>query len=301
MNIFAYIKQVTPPIIYDFFAKVYNRHRKLHQSPLPKLKEKTEKMILIGNGPSLNKSIELYKEEILKYDRLVVNFFALSEQYEVLQPNFYLFVDPAFFAIPESHKDSIGRLIDAIVNKTTWKMLICAPEGTENSPLVHAIQSNKNIKFVFFFNGDQKVGILTKYEAWDGNLIAPPQQNSLNVGVYLALYWGYDETYLVGVDMSSLEDIRIDQETNELFSVDTHFYSNKEVYSDKKLSDVKRGRILSEWTLHEYIYALGRMFEGFYELSEYAKYKGLKVYNSSEYSLINCFERKKLNGNEENS
>ena len=40
--------------------------------------QRTEKMILIGNGPSLSKTIELYKDEIIRYDRLAVNFFALS-------------------------------------------------------------------------------------------------------------------------------------------------------------------------------------------------------------------------------
>ena len=94
--------------------------------------------------------------------------------------------------------------------------------------------------------------------------------------------------------MSSLEDIRVDQTTNELFSIDTHFYNNKQVYSDKKLFDAKRGRIRSDWKLHEYIYAFGKMFENFYDLSLYAQYKGLKVYNASEYSWVNSFERKKI-------
>ncbi len=288
------IRPYTPPVIMRYLEKIRNKRLEFPPSPLPCIKDKTDKMILIGNGPSLKESIELYKDEILRYDRLVVNFFALSDQYEVIRPNYYLFVDPAFFDIPDNQRDTISRLIDSIVNKTTWKMRLCAPFGVENTRLAKALTKNANIEFLYFFSGEREIGDTPLYEAWDRNLICPPNRNSLNVGLYLSLYWGYKETYLIGVDMSSLEDIRVDQQTNELFSIDTHFYNNKQVYSDKKLFDAKRGRIRSDWKLHEYIYAFGKMFENYYDLSKYAEYKGLKVYNASEYSWINCFERKKL-------
>ena len=144
------------------------------------------------------------------------------------------------------------------------------------------------------FSLDQQRNFFKTGKPGDKNYTCPTFQNVMNVAIYLSLFWGYPETYLIGVDMSSLEDIRVDQETNELFSIDRHFYNNKDIYSDKKLFDEKRGRIRSDWKLHEYIYAFGRMFECFYELKKYADYKGLKVYNASEYSWINVFERKKL-------
>lgn len=288
------IRPYTPPIIMQRLEKMRNRRLKFPPSPIPVFPDRADKMILIGNGPSLSKSVELYKDEILRYDRLAVNFFALSDLYEVLRPNYYLFVDPAFFEIPDNQRDTIHRLIDVIVTKTSWHLRLCAPLGVENTPLVNALKKNSNIEFVYYFGGERNIGELSIYEAWDRNLICPPNRNSLNVGLYLALYWGYTETFFIGLDMSSLEDIRIDQETNELFSIDTHFYNNKKVYSDKKLFDTNRGRIRSDWKLHEYIYAFGKMFENFYDLNMYAQYKGLKVYNASEYSWVNCFERRKL-------
>lgn len=288
------IRPYTPPIIMQRLERIRNKRLKFPPSPIPMFPDKADKMILIGNGPSLNKSVELYKDEVIRSDRLAVNFFALSELYEVLRPNYYLFVDPAFFDIPDNQHDTIQRLIDVLVRKTSWRMRLCAPLGVENTPLVNALKKNPNIEFVYYFGGERNIGELSIYEAWDRNLVCPPNRNSLNVGLYLALYWGYAETFFIGLDMSSLEDIRIDQTTNELFSIDTHFYNNKQVYSDKKLFDNNRGRIRSDWKLHEYIYTFGKMFENFYDLSLYAQYKGLKVYNASEYSWVNCFDRKKL-------
>lgn len=49
------------------------------------------------------------------------------------------------------------------------------------------------------------------------------------------------------------------------------------------------GRVRSDWKLQELIYAYARMFEYYADLKEYADCKGLKVYNASEYSWINCF------------
>ena len=251
-------------------------------------------MILIGNGPSLTKTVELYKDEITKNDRIAANFFASSDFYEQLQPNIYLFADPAFFNVPDNQRQSIATLFDSLIKKTTWPLDLIIPYAARNAQLLTALKENNNIHIIYYFTNEQDTGNMSKYEAWDKNYICPPYQNVMNVAIYLSLYWSYPETYLVGVDMSSLEDIRVDQETNELFSIDRHFYNNKEIYSDKKLFDEKQGRIRSDWKLHEYIYAFGRMFEYFYDLKQYADYKGLKVYNASEYSWINVFERRKL-------
>ena len=295
MRLKRIIKLFVPPII----PKIIHRIKKtpaitLEQSPLPQIEHQSDKMILIGNGPSLTKSVELYYDEIVKHDRIAANFLASSDYYEQLQPNIYLFADPAFFDVPDNQKNSIDALFEALVNKTSWPLTMIIPFEAKDAPILITLKRNNNIHIDYYSLKNQNIGDLSKYEAWDKNYIAPPSQNVMNVALYLSLFWGYKETYLIGVDMSSLEDIRVDQETNELFSIDRHFYSNKDIYSDKKLFDEKRGRIRSDWKLHEYIYAFGRMFEYFYDLKGYADYKGLKVYNASEYSWINVFERRKL-------
>ena len=289
------IKLLVPPIIPKMMLRMRKASKNtLTESPLPQIQHHSNKIILIGNGPSLTKTVELYKDEIIKNDRIAANFFASSDYYEQLRPNIYLFADPAFFEVPDNQKKSIATLFDALINKTSWPLNLIVPFAAKDAPLLATLKKNSNIRIDYYFISEQNVGAMPLYDAWDKNFICPPFQNVMNVAIYLSLFWGYQETYLVGVDMSSLEDIRVDQETNELFSIDRHFYNNKDVYSDKKLFDDKRGRIRSDWKLHEYIYAFGRMFECFYELKKYADYKGLKIYNASEYSWINVFERRKL-------
>lgn len=294
MNIRLVGKLLLPPVCLLIYRRLRYGKPKLQQSALPQIERHTGRMVIIGNGPSLNESVEKYKVQIVDSDRIAVNFFASSELYEVLKPNIYVFADPAFFNIPENQKSSIGALFKNLIEKTTWPMRMVVPISARNAVSLNSILANKYISLDFYYNGQQDVGNMTKFEAWDNNLIGPPAQNVLNVALYLSLYWGYEETYLIGADSSFLEDLRVDQETNELFSIDTHFYKRQQVYCDKKLIDAKRGRVMSDWTLHGLIYAYGKMFDGYYELKQYADYKGLKVYNASEYSWINVFERKKL-------
>lgn len=294
MTLKRLIKLFVPPIVFEIKGRL-QKSKTFEDSPLPQIEHHSEKMILIGNGPSLRKTVELYKDEILRNDRIAANFFAASDLYEQLQPNIYVFADPAFFDVPENQKRSIESLVDSIIDNTTWSMLMIVPSAAKGVELLNRVERNSNISVNYYYSENQDVGSMSKFEAWDKNLIGPPSQNVMNVALYLSLYWGYKETYLIGVDSSFLADLRVDQETNELYTVDTHFYDNKAVYTDKKFFDQKeRGRSRSDWKLHDLIYAHGRMFEYYYDLKEYADYKGLRVYNASEYSWINVFERKKL-------
>ena len=289
------LKLFLPPIVFKarelFKYKSVNNQFYIQQSPLPQLEHHSEKMVIIGNGPSLNDSILKYKDEILKNDITAVNFFASSELFEQLRPNVYVFADPAIFEAPIHLNDSIESLLMNLLLKTVWEMHVIVPSSAKDSIFVSKLRSNKHIAVDFYNNTNQNVGSMSKFEAWDNNLIAPPAQTVLNVALYLSLFWNYKEVYLIGADSSFFEDLRVDQNTNEIFTIDKHFYNNQSVLSK---FDAKRGRPMTGWSLHELIYAYGRMFEGYSDLKEYANYKGLKVYNASEYSWINVFERKKL-------
>lgn len=295
MRVRDVVKLFIPPVFLKIRQRLVENQVELADSPLPQIEHHSDKMIIIGNGPSLNDSVTKYKDEILSNDRIAVNFFASSELYEVLKPNIYVFADPAFFYVPDNQKDSIESLINKIITKTNWDMQMIIPLSAQKAPLVNLLKQVKNIKIDFYINEYRNIGNMSKFEVWDKNVIGPPAQNVLNVALYLSLFWGYKETYLIGADSSFLEDLRVDQETNELYTIDTHFYNNKSVHTDKKFYDQKnRGRSRKDWKLHDLIYAHGRMFEYYSDLKEYADYKGLKVYNASEYSWINVFERKKL-------
>lgn len=292
MKIKDALRLFLPPVYYKIKETIKGEPEKI-DSLLPQIQHKSDKIVVIGNGPSLNKSIELYKNEILKHDRICVNFFGSSKLYEELKPNIYVFADPAWFNVPEHLSESVNQLLNNIIIKTTWTLQIIIPFGAKGTPMEAKLLKNQNIRIDYYFNGTQDIGKLSKFEAWDKNLIAPPAQTVLNTCVYFSLYWNYPETYLIGADSSFLEDIFVDQQTNEVFTVDKHFYQNREVYSDRTLFN-KENRRSIDTDLATELRCQMNVFLNYKELALYAEYKGLKVYNASEYSLIDSFKRKKL-------
>lgn len=290
------VKQVLqlflPPIFYKVKQLLFpNKQAEL--CPLPKNEHQGDRMVIIGNGPSLNKTIELYESQLHKADCIMVNFSANSDLYEQIRPSFYLLVDPAYYQMPNYLRESLCALFDAIVTKTTWPMKIIMSHNAEGSYAIERFKDNPNLEVLLYENGWNISKDMSKYEAWDKNLIAPPAQTVLNTAVWLSIYWGYTETYLVGADTSFLADLRVDQKTNLLYTEDTHFYSNKDVHKDSYDSIKKRRPIGTK--LHDELFSIGTALKDYWDMKAYADWKGVKVYNASEYSWIDAFERKKLN------
>ena len=89
-----------------------------------------------------------------------------------------------------------------------------------------------------------------------------------------------------------MADLHVDQETNIVYSIDTHFYSNDQLPVDDY--DKKNHRRTFGTKLHEEYFTAGIALRDYWAMREYADWKGVKVYNASEYSWIDAFERKKL-------
>lgn len=295
MNIRSLIKMFLPPVYYKIKVAMAGSQKTSYE-PMNQIKKSKEKIVVIGNGPSFAQTMERYGELLKNYDTCVVNSFVLTEFYEFIKPTVYALADPGYFTYlekAEDHETSYAT-IHGIVERTHWPMAVVIPDNAKGLYADNCFKKNKNITIYYYNTKDCRKQAISKYEAWDNNTTCPPCQTVMNLAVWLGLYWGYKETYLVGTDTSFLEDIRIDQKTNELMTIDRHFYNTEDVCKDKGLFNAEHMRPYPGWKLHDLIFAFGKMFENYYLLREYADHKGLKVYNASEYSWINCFERKKL-------
>ena len=292
MGLSKFVKLIIPPFFYLVKSKL-KRKAKISIAPLEKIKIQKEYIAIIGNGPSLNLSIEKNFKDIIKMDRLMVNHSASTVLYEKIQPNYYLLVDPAWiYPNNSAHKDAIFKTIDSIVLKTTWSMKLIMPNNAYGCYAVKRFQENKNIHIHYYNDQWSCPKGVSQLDAWDQNLIAPPAQTVLNTAVWLSIYWGYKETYLIGADTSFLSDLKVDQQTNLLYTIDTHFYNNKEIY-ENSYDDVNNRHFIGT-KLHEELFAIGTALKDYWDMKVYADWKRVKVYNASEYSWIDAFERKKL-------
>ena len=67
----------------------------------------------------------------------------------------------------------------------------------------------------------------------------------------------------------------------------------QEIYKDENLFDSTKMRPLN-CPLWQELQAITNVFKNYMELQKYAEYKGQRIYNASEYSWIDAFERKQL-------
>jgi hypothetical protein len=200
--------------------------------------------------------------------------------------------DPGFL-VNETVAESVELLINDIVAKTNWPLVIFMPDTFEKWWACGRLLENQNIK-VLFFNTHmrKKLNLRDKFYAWDKNLISPPTQTIIATCIWLSLYLDYKETYLVGVDTSFLQDIYVGQNDNVLYTIDSHYYKNSEVCPEE-VDPEKKGHKFG-MNMEQILQAVHLMFQDYYQLLRYSAWKGLKIFNASEFSMIDCFERRRL-------
>jgi hypothetical protein len=92
----------------------------------------------------------------------------------------------------------------------------------------------------------------------------------------------------VGADHSWLAEISV-TENNEALVNQKHFYDGDTSKPQKMQDYIVRPR-----RLHEVIHKFYLSFKGYWDIKAYAEAKQIKIYNASEVSMIDAFERKKL-------
>lgn len=297
MKIKDIVYLLVPPIFNILKNKLLNRDKQFAAkelvSTIGDITPTCDKLVVIGNGPSLNDSIKEQKNAIIANDCIVVNQFCKTDYYTEIKPKYYLLADPAYFCdivnLTSGLKDIVLSLREKLVSKTTWDIYLIVPSSAERSEFLKAIKKNSFIH-VYFYNTVNVVfptSLQKKYESWDNNLISPPAQTCINTCVWLGIFLRYKKIYLIGADTTWIELLHVDQETNELYTIDSHFYGEKKVvlYADNE------GKVPQK--LHDELNCISRALSAYWDLKGYADYAGVKVFNASKYSLIDAFERKK--------
>lgn len=289
------IKDFIPPIILKlvriFKANLWGLNN--NKINISEIKKQNKSLIVLGNGPSLKKSYENYSNKFSNYDKIAVNFFMNTDYFGEIQPNLYLLVDPAFFSKFEDLSDLLQeKIILAVRNlneKVDWDINFIIPITGKNSDFYKSVK-NDRISF-YYYNTFEKRIFYNKnkqFNLFDKNLISPPQQTVLNTAVYLGIYLKYQDVYIIGADSNWIEEIRVDQENNTLYCEDRHFYGTEKRLIVTDPNGKIPGRLDYE------LYSNAKAFESYRLLKEYSDYAEVNVYNASEYSLIDAFDRKKI-------
>lgn len=285
------ISDFIPPIITKMVKKCRGKKKVEIFSTLDEYVHTDDTVFVVGNGPSLKTTMEKYAGKVSKNDVIAVNCMALTDYFAVLKPKAYLLVDPIYWD-EQIVNPTREKLYDKLIADTKWPMTIAFPDMARRMRGIERLKANENLRLLYF-NTRNTVADTKSFEAWDKNLVGPPAQTVMNTALYLAIKWRYQNIYIIGADSSFLADLHVDQKTNKLYSLDTHFYSNQSVYKNDVYKYEGEVRYFPQ-KFHEELLSESIAFSGYWDLRYYAEYAGVQVYNASEFSWIDAFERKKL-------
>ncbi|MGN0213215.1 MAG: hypothetical protein ACI4AH_00200 [Muribaculaceae bacterium] len=243
------------------------------------------RMVILGNGPSLNETIANSSDFLMQHHRLAVNFAANAPAFTSLQPTHYVLADPHFFhAINEPN---VAKLWLAL-SQVDWAMNLFVPTNVSLPPDVAGIIAGNDCLRLYRYN-------LTPVEGaeWLENwafkhlLGMPRPRNVLIPSIMIAIACGYRTIYIAGADHSWTRTLSVDDDNN-VVSIQPHFYKDDE-------TEVKRVNTeYMQYPLHQILHSFYVAFRSYHTIARYASHLSIDIFNITPGSFIDAFPRKKL-------
>lgn len=285
------LKILFPAVVWPYFVFIKNFIFEFDSVNLKKINffKKNTSIIVVGNGPSLKKDIEYIVSVADKNDFFCVNYFANTEFYEKLKPNKYVFIDYGLFfssEVPKCILEKRKQLLDKINRDTVWDMQIFIPMYADIN-LFKKIINNKNIKIIkmniFNINFNNRKKAIKKYS---NGFYGPSGSNVLIYAIYLSVWANYKEVKVFGADLSYIDNLYVDQRNNYVVTKAEHFYSSGETRRILTPPFYKEGVSMASEML-----SLAKTHKAHDLINDFSKYKNVKIFNCSSYSLIDSYDR----------
>lgn len=251
-----------------------------------------KKSIIVCNGPSLSKDISWISNNQSNFEISVVNYFANTSYFPAIKPRFYFLTDPMFWR--SNITNNVYKDNDELfknLKKVDWEMTIICPDKGYVDIRKKICNSFIKVEKLRHFSLDFKSRLVSIFSI-SLNLSTPLFATVAVMALWYLITKNKKEIYLYGIDYSFFKEYTVDQKTNEIFNPNSHFYKNtaSQNYNPKYKNKSKK-------LINAIMYKNWLAFEQMYLLSQVAKKKKIKIFNSSSNSYIDCFDRKNLKEN----
>ena len=247
---------------------------------------------IFGNGPTLSEALNNLNFFIDK-DVFVVNHFAQAEVFTKIKPKFYVLVDPLFFKAEEEigqiFAERIKKTMDMLVEKTNWNMrLLVTWKGLNTKSFMDKIAQNPHIRAIPV-NTTRIDGFRWfRHCCYRYNLGMPSSQTVILPSIFCAINSGYKNIYLLGCENAWIKNLRVN-DLNQLCMYDEHFYDN----NNENLTLINEKEPY-KYTIYTELLSAATVFYAHKLLEEYAKNRGAKIWNATQGSFIDAYERCKM-------
>jgi hypothetical protein len=202
-----------------------------------------------------------------------------SDNFKTLNSDYHLFFDPIVFGLDPKIKEDKEKidLIDSTL-KSNRDMTYIIPYRRR----VNFIKLFPNHKFKFIYNYKTFTPQLNKVSKLHS--ITPGFQNVIIYAINAAIYMGFKEIYLIGVDMTGFLEHFEYKKVNSQWG---HSYSKTEEEIALILETLKEKNIDNEFYLKTY----GKTLEHLKIMLAHATKNNVKLLNASEHGAIDFLHR----------
>ena len=249
--------------------------------------------LVLGNGPSLAQDIGQLIAVRADYGAVFcVNQFAMSDWYRQIRPSHYVLADPGYWqveAATDEQRKARRALQERLALDTTWPLQVWLPHHAADSPvwMESRISHHPHISMHFWSTTAVKGFRPLRSLVYRLGLGAPPVQNVLIGTIFIALQKHFSPVFVLGADHSWHEELAVDTD-NRLLLNDKHFYDPSNIAAQPVH--------LNTVGIHDLFHTLGRAFEGYHLLAEYAESRGQVIINAGSKSYIDAFPRRRIHG-----
>ena len=255
----------------------------------PLLREIKDRVLVLGNGPSVKQLINDNIQFLSTQNLVVVNDFFLSRYFTTIKPRVYVIADPVYWEeqVPDNMLVLRQKMQHTLMNDVDWEMLFFVPSGIFKTSFFHQIyQANTHIHIQPFnvvpFIGTKRM----RYIFYDKLLAKPLSGNVIGSALFIALQMDIKEIYLFGVEHSWTRSLYVDDQNRTCIELE-HFYTENQQGTVWLKSNAE------PYTINQALFDIATMLGGYREINEYALQKDIKIYNCTPDSFIDAFERKK--------
>lgn len=248
-------------------------------------------LVILGNGPSLNRTISKHKRILDNKSLMCVNLFCYSEYYEYLKPQHYVVIAPNMWRDNPDVRtvQRKEKLWTQLGMKTKWPLTLYLPfEAKKEKKWRLLIGKNKYISVVYINRTPVEGFSWFRHILFKMGLGMPRPHNVIIPSLFISINLGFKTIIIVGVDHSWLPETSVDDHNNVLVC-QKHFYDENEAKPEGmiKINDGSR-------KLHEVLEKWMISFKSYFTLRSYAESNGVKILNATPNSFIDAFERIKL-------
>lgn len=235
---------------------------------------KGNRCFILGNGPSLkNVDFSLFKDEYV----FTVNQLARRFDYYKLNANYHLWSDFNFFDEKNVTEELIGSMKS--VNAGEHNVQCFFPADVEMFLKKYGISTAVDCNYFKI-----RTSIYDCFdEEIDFSKFMPKLSTVVHYAILLAIYMGFSEIYLLGVDTTQI----MVQIKSFLQQNDENDYSYEVTESEK----IRMEKMLEQHSLESYAHAYWHLLLTYRILNQYCQKRGIKLVNCSKVTTIDCIPR----------